>query len=1159
MTEAPVALSEWEFHDAPDEYQLVEDSECLDAVFRDRFKNDLECIQESAKRMSAAAYDGDEITDDSYSGASTLPVFFALSSGLFATTLSWANKKIRRRNSEARQSELQRIIAPIEHWEFISFLAVFAGTELINLSLDEAISLLQAHYSVCTTQLAATSPVLKKGRYLQILKTLTAIDPDAHSAGPDNWRAGVDTIEECRPFEAKVYEQCRRMFLNSFSTLVLDDELIGSQSSTVESLARSSRKADGKSGFKNDAIASSFLRLFVAVKHKERLDYNQMSTAKDLIQAVAKHVSITDTDRMLLTADRGYSKLALWKFLAGENVQFIMVANKGATVAHPFKFLSEVRLQEQKKAAVLAKKQALEEKGKQTRSYTEARATVLKMVQDATENENTQEEQEEQEEQGDAEAVQETDAASEVGNDALALGHAQAPIQLDEDETDVDRVIETANGDNLDVFYAEEGEPDDDLASVLGATDDENPVPMAKHIIDDDFDLGKELFSATCTVTSEGRASKIVACAFRDYTKRNGKGANGLRFVGSVSDEHAQRFHDTICMERLSISRNIKKKDEILFFPGEGSEARHALENTLLDKTTPLTCWQRCADWFVCREFIVTGTVAQKLGKIDQDARQLLLANPGVAPDVDEKQIAETLFKSWVFKSFTGTAAMKTGNMNERNVFLSVRSQDWCSAIYEAGLFASKEFPCVAASPDGVARVHLPSVDGAYPPNNEANTVICSVEIKTRSSVEMQIRAAEIRTDYGPYFQVECGSNDWFRVVPRANRGQVLAQAAALGVDYVLFTESIAGRRLFSALVHVTGEQRKIFADSIEKWKHLIEWATESLESAGPPPSPPDAFSPRARKVLSSRLRLWRAVRKLIKERGRPLYPVRLFKCLIQVLYNKMKGGIDGSTQYVKAISGHRKKEVPQSMELILILRAVKHIFVNSAIALRILNTKLDDEASLKTLRSRLADSESMNDTTFKLCMQLLCAASRSRSNAANLPSENLVEEDSEQQLSETEVRTIQEAIKAYTQKKRKIEDMQTSFNVKPAWKRLRRSKNHDHKLARIENTGNTGQLVKKQKQGICAACARHTCFYCTTCLIPLHGAMVNCNSKEREGTAGCFARWHRNDFVKLTAAAKEDLKRKREMSKQRTKRRSSETPSPPPPTPTQPPPQPPA
>jgi hypothetical protein len=221
------------------------------------------------------------------------------------------------------------------------------------------------------------------------------------------------------------------------------------------------------------------------------------------------------------------------------------------------------------------------------------------------------------------------------------------------------------------------------------------------------------------------------------------------------------------------------------------------------------------------------------------------------------------------------------------------------------------------------------------------------------------------------------------------------------------------------------------------------------------------------------------------------------------------------------------------------------------------LDTKLQDEPSLQKLRSRLVDNDSMNAMTLKLCMQLLSAARRSRAGSVPLPSENVGAEDLEQQLSETEVRKIQEAIKAYTQVKRKIEDVQTSFNSKPAWKRLRRSQNHDHQLAKIENRTNSGQLVKKQKQGICAACARHTSFYCTTCLIPLHAAMVNSNSKEREGTAGCFARWHRNDYVKLTAAAKEDLKRKREMSKQRAKRRSSETPPPPPPTPPQAPPQP--
>jgi len=79
-------------------------------------------------------------------------------------------------------------------------------------------------------------------------------------------------------------------------------------------------------------------------------------------------------------------------------------------------------------------------------------------------------------------------------------------------------------------------------------------------------------------------------------------------------------------------------------------------------------------------------------------------------------------------------------------------------------------------------------------------------------------RAASVNAKHGQYFEAKVGTEAWFDAVPRANRGQVLAQAAVLDADYVLFTESVGGRRLYSVLVHVTQEQRKIFADSIDKW-----------------------------------------------------------------------------------------------------------------------------------------------------------------------------------------------------------------------------------------------------------------------------------------------------------------------------------------------------
>jgi len=496
---------------------------------------------------------------------------------------------------------------------------------------------------------------------------------------------------------------------------------------------------------------------------------------------------------------------------------------------------------------------------------------------------------------------------------------------------------------------------------------------------------------------------------------------------------------------------------------------------------------------------------------------------------------------------------MKTGNMNERNVFLSLRSQPWCIAIYEAGFFVSKEFPCVAASPDGVAHVYLPNDGHVYTPNNEVGKVTCSIEIKTRSSLQMQWRAANIAKEYGTYFQVQCGSEDWFKVVPRANRGQLLSQAAALGVDYVLFTESTAGKRFYSALIHVTTMQRRHFANSIMKWSHLMDWATDSLDSSGPPPSPPDAFSSRAQKVLSSHLRLWRALRKSIKENGRPLYPVRLFKCLIQVFYNKMKGGIDGSTQYVKAISGHRKKEVPQSQELIIILRAIKHIFVNTVIALRILGTDVQNEPSLQTLRTRLGNTESMNDMTLKICMQLLSAAKRSRDTCStSFPSnqaENDANQDSPTQLSEHEVQGIQSAIETLLKKRNRVETVQEKFNTLPTWKRLRLSQRHGHSKHDLERIPKSGTGYPQQ---ICAACSRDTSYYCKTCKVPLH-LDIDVNAKERVGTAGCFSRWHNNENVKLTALAAKDLEKKREKARKNTKRRSSLSPPPtaaPPPQP---------
>ena len=48
--------------------------------------------------------------------------------------------------------------------------------------------------------------------------------------------------------------------------------------------------------------------------------------------------------------------------------------------------------------------------------------------------------------------------------------------------------------------------------------------------------------------------------------------------------------------------------------------------------------------------------------------------------------------------------------------------------------------------------------------------------------------------------------------------------------------------------------------------------------------------------IIKSKVKVWRAVNKLIKANGKPVKPVQILKCAIQVKYNKLKNGIDIST-----------------------------------------------------------------------------------------------------------------------------------------------------------------------------------------------------------------------------------------------------------------------
>ena len=121
-----------------------------------------------------------------------------------------------------------------------------------------------------------------------------------------------------------------------------------------------------------------------------------------------------------------------------------------------------------------------------------------------------------------------------------------------------------------------------------------------------------------------------------------------------------------------------------------------------------MTCWQRVADWFVLRMFYVTGTTGGAIANNDAGARALLQPNPAHVEPLTSEKVASLLRKGWVFNRGLKTPDMQSGTLNEGAVFKNIAAEPFCAGIFECGLLQSKEFPCLAVSPDGVATVFPP-------------------------------------------------------------------------------------------------------------------------------------------------------------------------------------------------------------------------------------------------------------------------------------------------------------------------------------------------------------------------------------------------------------------------------------------------------------------
>ena len=480
-----------------------------------------------------------------------------------------------------------------------------------------------------------------------------------------------------------------------------------------------------------------------------------------------------------------------------------------------------------------------------------------------------------------------------------------------------------------------------------------------------------------------GTAIKATAVAVRERGSQ--KFSKVLRFIYNVPTSISQMIETWIAVPYSTTHEQklfSKRTDSglILHPPDTSPDLKDELERRILQKCVVLTVGQRCADWFVMRQFRVTGVTARKIVCSDSNLRTLL-GLPQRNSTIEEEQtssefVLRTLMRSW-FSAARSTEAMMRGTANEVAVFAALASKPFVRAIYECGMLGQKFDSWLACSPDGVALldVSLLSFDldssGDEPHPNTLS--LASIEIKTsvsRSSLDRALQRATMDI-------ICCTLGDAVSLehVPEEHVGQVLHQMVVMSVNYVVYVSAAESSIMYIAVVYAPQEMLTACEIALRaKASAAVSWAYEEHLI------PPSFVDSATKKLLKDRLVFWKLVNDYVKEKG-AFPPLKLFKHGAQSLYSKTKGGIDGSAQ-ARAVL--RSSTSSLRWEQKIVCQTMKTLAVNAFIAWRMsekrsLLQSREEFHSLKYFRNSLNAAQSFAEFIYDTSTELLAYADELR------------------------------------------------------------------------------------------------------------------------------------------------------------------------------------
>lgn len=497
-----------------------------------------------------------------------------------------------------------------------------------------------------------------------------------------------------------------------------------------------------------------------------------------------------------------------------------------------------------------------------------------------------------------------------------------------------------------------------------------------KYVIGDDPGAGPLAQTASKKIRALADGSKVPITAVAVRERGTDKYSKVLRFLFSVPLPLQNKLNVWVAVPKTSASRHLfvtRSSSGQLLVPATDSEnPREHIEYTLWNRCSVLTTGQRCADWFILRQFRITGTNASKLLLRNEATRTLFGLD--AAPSAEQptpKELLTTLSSGW-FTSSRSSEAMKRGTANEGAVMNTLARKEFIIGLYEVGMLSNKHCNWIACSPDGIAILDLSKAhfnDTNEEDEVEQNTVLATVEIKTSvadSSLQRSLFTSSADTVF-----CSIGDTTFKTCVPEEHLFQVVLQLCVVGTRYGVYVAATETGIL--RVVVVKCEKAKLDACFLQLQTiadPVVAWAHSDV-----PTIPPFADS-QTKKALKTHLEFWRAVNLYVKT-SHAFPPLKLFKHGTQSFYSKTKGGVDGSAQ-ARAVL--RSPTSSLQWEQKIVTQTLKTIFINAFIAWRMCQkrSRLESKESFESLekfRHSLNCVQSLADFSFDCAQGLLMYA----------------------------------------------------------------------------------------------------------------------------------------------------------------------------------------